>query len=254
MDTMISPPTPSIACILMASGQGKRFGGNKLLADFHGKPLFAQMLSTTDLPELFTTRLIVTIHPQIQDLCLSYQQTDSVITEPAKNHATAAKNDTCNFSLPFSNNSLCLRHNETAHLPTRILLHNEPNRNDAIHLAMEQLLPLHPDGCMFCPGDQPLLSPKSLRSLVHAFQKEPDFIWRLSFDGRPGSPVIFPSRFFPELMTLPEKKGGSFVIQKYPELVRTVSAQDAVELMDVDTQEDLKYLNKIYLSDILPHL
>ena len=205
MNKIISPPPPSIACILMASGQGKRFGGNKLLVDFHGKPLFAQMLSTTDLPVLFTTRLVVTIHPQIQELCLSYQQ---------------------------------------PHLSTQVLLHSEPNRNDAIRLAMEQLLPLHPDGCMFCPGDQPMLSQESLRSLVHAFQKEPDFIWRLSFDGRPGSPVIFPSRFFPELMTLPEKKGGSFVIQKYPELVRTVSAQDAVELMDVDTQEDLDYLHR----------
>lgn len=205
MNKIISPLPPSIACILMASGQGKRFGGNKLLADFHGKPLFAQMLSTTDLPVLFTTRLVVTIHPQIQELCLSYQQ---------------------------------------PHLPTQVLLHSEPNRNDAIRLAMEQLLSLHPDGCMFCPGDQPLLSQESLRSLVHAFQKEPDFIWRLSFDGRPGSPVIFPSRFFPELMTLPEKKGGSFVIQKYPELVRTVSAQDAAELMDVDTQEDLSYLHR----------
>ena len=205
MNKIISPPPPSIACILMASGQGKRFGGNKLLADFHGKPLFAQMLSTTDLPVLFTTRLVVTIHPQIQELCLSYQQ---------------------------------------PHLPTQVLLHSEPNRNDAIRLAMEQLLHLHPDGCMFCPGDQPLLSQESLRSLVHDFQKEPDFIWRLSFDGKPGSPVIFPSRFFPELMTLPEKKGGSFVIQKYPELVRTVSAQDAVELMDVDTQEDLDYLHR----------
>lgn len=205
MNKIISPLPPSIACILMASGQGKRFGGNKLLADFHGKPLFAQMLSTTDLPVLFTTRLVVTIHPQIQELCLSYQQ---------------------------------------PHLPTQVLLHSEPNRNDAIRLAMEQLLPLHLDGCMFCPGDQPLLSQESLRSLVHAFQKEPDFIWRLSFDGRPGSPVIFPSRFFPELMTLPEKKGGSFVIQKYPELVRTVSAQDAAELMDVDTQEDLDYLHR----------
>lgn len=223
MNTMISPSTASIACILMASGQGKRFGGNKLLADFHGKPLFAQMLSTTDLPELFTTRLVVTIHPQIQDLCLSYQQADSVITEP-----------------PY--------------LPPQVLLHNEPNRNDAIRLAMEQLLSLHPDGCMFCPGDQPLLSQESLRSLVHAFQKEPDFIWRLSFDGRPGSPVIFPSRFFPELMTLPQKKGGSFVIQKYPALVRTVPAQDAMELMDVDTQEDLKYLSEFSLSNILPYL
>mgnify|MGYP002555579038 CR=1 FL=1 len=211
MNKIISPPPPSIACILMASGQGKRFGGNKLLADFHGQSLFERMLSTTNLPDLFTTRLVLTIHPEIQELCNSYQAL---------------------HTQPFS-------------LPTEVLLHREPNRNDAIRLGIEHLLPLPLDGCMFCPGDQPLLSQESLFRLVNAFRQEPNLIWRLSFEEKPGSPVIFPSRFFPELMQLPEKKGGSFLIEKYPEQVRTVSAQSTEELMDVDTRADLEYLIRI---------
>ena len=33
---------PKIGCVIMASGLGKRFGGNKLMADFQGKPLLQQ--------------------------------------------------------------------------------------------------------------------------------------------------------------------------------------------------------------------
>lgn len=35
---------PAIGCVVMASGEGKRFGGNKLLADFDGRPLIAYPL------------------------------------------------------------------------------------------------------------------------------------------------------------------------------------------------------------------
>ena len=35
----ITPTTPHLGCVIMASGLGTRFGGNKLMADFDGQPL-----------------------------------------------------------------------------------------------------------------------------------------------------------------------------------------------------------------------
>ena len=35
-------PPKSLGCVIMASGLGKRFGGNKLMADFHGQPMIAR--------------------------------------------------------------------------------------------------------------------------------------------------------------------------------------------------------------------
>ncbi len=58
-----------LGCILMASGSGKRFGGNKLMADFHGKPLILWALETTE--GIFSNRIVVTRHPEIEQLCLS---------------------------------------------------------------------------------------------------------------------------------------------------------------------------------------
>ena len=37
-----------IGCVIMASGLGKRFGGNKLMADFHGEPMVCRILDATE--------------------------------------------------------------------------------------------------------------------------------------------------------------------------------------------------------------
>ena len=51
----ITPTTPHLGCVIMASGLGKRFGGNKLMADFDGQPLICRALTVTDGP-FFTPR------------------------------------------------------------------------------------------------------------------------------------------------------------------------------------------------------
>lgn len=57
----------SIGCIIMASGQGKRFGSNKLMVDFFGEPLVASVLKTTE--KLFNKRIVVTRHDSVADYC-----------------------------------------------------------------------------------------------------------------------------------------------------------------------------------------
>ena len=54
-------------CIIMASGLGKRFGGNKLMADFLGKPMIEYVLDATE--GLFAKRVVVTRHADVVRLC-----------------------------------------------------------------------------------------------------------------------------------------------------------------------------------------
>lgn len=56
-----------IGCVILASGLGNRFGGNKLLAEFRGKPLIQWVLDATG--ELFPHRVVVTRHAAIEALC-----------------------------------------------------------------------------------------------------------------------------------------------------------------------------------------
>lgn len=57
---------PEFGCVIMASGLGRRFGGNKLMAPFLGAPLISRILSAT---EAFQNRVVVTRHEAVARLC-----------------------------------------------------------------------------------------------------------------------------------------------------------------------------------------
>ena len=211
----MSETSRPIGCVIMASGLARRFGSNKLLADFGGRPLLCRALDATDTPQL-ACRIVVTRSAEVETLC----QTLGVA---------------------------CLRH-------------ALPGRNDTVRLGLEALLTLQPGlaGCIFLPGDQPLLRRETVEALVCAFvadtrtQKETErAIFRLgarAADGPDtvvGSPVLFGCGYFPALCTLPEGKGGSVVLKAHPEQVQIVYAQRREELLDADTPEALEELSAI---------
>lgn len=185
---------PTVGCVIMASGLGKRFGGNKLMADFRGQPMIARILNATE--NLHLRRVAVTRHEDVA--------------------------------------ALCRERGVTA------VVHDLPGRNDTVRLGLNAVGDV--DGCLFCPADQPLLRRDSVAALVSAWKEEPDFLWCFSFEDQSGAPILFPKWAFPELARLPEGKGGSYVVQKYPERVRKVPVRDRWELMDVDRSEDLAFL------------
>jgi len=62
-------PFGNSGCVIMASGLGRRFGGNKLMADFRGSPMICRVLDATD--GLFSRRVVVTRHREVAQLCQS---------------------------------------------------------------------------------------------------------------------------------------------------------------------------------------
>ncbi len=185
---------PQTGCVIMASGLGKRFGGNKLMADFHGKPMIQRALDASE--RLFSKRVVVTRDEQIAALCRE-QNVD-------------------------------------------VVLHTLPHRSDTVRLGLQALGEL--DACMFLPGDQPLLRRETVAMLLECRNEHPDSIIRPGYEDTEGSPVLFPSWTFPELLDLPEGKGGGVVIKNHPHAVHRVSVADPFELADADTPEMLELL------------
>lgn len=66
----LDDPFGDIGCVIMASGLGKRFGGNKLMADFHGEPMICRVIEATE--DIFAKRVVVTRHKDVAELCKSY--------------------------------------------------------------------------------------------------------------------------------------------------------------------------------------
>ena len=116
----------------------------------------------------------------------------------------------------------------------KTILHSLPGRNDTVRLGLEALLSELPGlaGCIFLPGDQPLLRKESLEAMARDFSaldENERAILRLGFraeDGteRLGSPVLFGSSYFGALCCLPEGKGGGVVIRQHPESLQAVYA------------------------------
>ena len=191
----------TVGCVIMASGLSRRFGANKLLADFCGQPMLCRAFAATATPGI-AARIVVTRSEEVQALC----------------------------------------------------------RAQGVPVLLEQLPELN--GCMFLPGDQPLLRRETVEAMTECFcrmqpcpaewQKETEReIFRLGAvaENDPaqlvGSPVLFGSSFFPELLTLPENKGGNVLLKKYPSQVRTVCIADSAELLDADTPQALQQLEAL---------
>ena len=121
-----------------------------------------------------------------------------------------------------------------------VVLHDLPNRNDTVRLGLEAVGDV--DCCMFLPGDQPLLRRETVERLLDTWKAEPDSILRPVCEDTEGSPVLFPVWAFPELKSLPEGKGGGFVIRNHPDAVCRVSVANPFELADADTPEMLETL------------
>ena len=210
----MSETSHPIGCVIMASGLARRFGSNKLLADFGGRPLLCRALEVTATPAL-AARVVVTRSAEVKALC------------------------------------------DAQAVPC--LLHSLPARNDTVRLGLEALLEQCPNlaGCILLPGDQPLLQRETLEALITAFaqtQKETErAIFRLAFqaenDPEPlvGSPVLFGCGYFSALRTLPEGKGGSVLLRRYPERVCNVFTADRAELLDADTPEALRELKQFLI-------
>lgn len=129
-----------------------------------------------------------------------------------------------------------------AALGVETVVHDEPGRNDTVRLGLEAVGNVNQ--CLFCPADQPLLSRQTVESLLLCGQNSRGRIWRPSFRGTPGAPILFSRDYFDELKHLPQGKGGGMVAASHGESVRTLPVADKRELWDIDTPENLTELEQ----------
>lgn len=241
-------PKLMIGGIVMASGMGQRFQKaaadrgsshtcHKLLADFCGAPLITSVLRTVSTP-LLDRKIVVTRNAGIWALC-------NEAGIPGILHEQPLLSDTIRIGL----NALLYDPEETA-ADELLRTPAEAAADELLHTPAEAAASLYAlDGCLFLQADQPLLSPQSIEALILAFRQNPHFIYRLSWQGNPGSPVLFPKTLFSGLLNLPPDCGGNAVIRRYPELVRLVEARHAWELADVDTPAALDKLREIAIHN-----
>lgn len=96
------------------------------------------------------------------------------------------------------------------------------------------------EGFMFFCGDQPFLNKDIIDYLIKVSIENNEAIVRPMFQGRSGSPVIFPNCLKEELLKLQGDNGGKVIIKKALTKVIDVEINDSKFLRDIDTMEDYK--------------
>lgn len=261
-------------CIVMASGVGARFGGNKLMAELCGAPLVGHVVRATD--GLFSRRVVVTRHADVAALCETLGVQVILHDEPCRNDTVRLgmeAMDGCDTVTFVQGDQPLIRPASIAAL-LRAAEHDAAGavRRDAAGRGVADVAGCDAVGAALadtaeggvaedyamgldaveCDVDAAAGCDAAESDVAGAVKHDAAGcnaavssvarIWRTSFDGVPGAPVLFPSWAFDELRSLPRGKGGGFVAKAHAEYVRTIEVSSEWELFDVDTRDDLEQL------------
>lgn len=256
----------------MASGVGARFGGNKLMAELCDVPLVGHVVRATD--GLFGRRVVVTRHADVAALCETLGAQVILHDEPCRNDTVRLGMeamdgcDTVTFVQgdqplirPASIVALLRAAERDAAAAAGRGAGSAAGRDaigvagcDAAGAALADTAEDYAmgldaakcdvDAAAGCDAAESDVVGAAKHDAVgcNAAESGVARIWRTSFDGVPGAPVLFPSWAFDELRSLPRGKGGGFVAKAHAECVRTIEVSSEWELFDVDTRDDLEQL------------
>ena len=245
-------------CIVMASGVGARFGGNKLMAELCDVPLVGHVVRATD--DLFSRRVVVTRHADVAALCETLGVQVILHDEPCRNDTVRLGMeamdgcDTVTFvqgDQPLIRPASIVALLRAAERDAAGAVRRDAAGRDAAgrgvaeDYAMElDAVECDVDAAAGCDAAESDVAGAAKHDAVgcNAAENGVARIWRTSFDGVPGAPVLFPSWAFDELRSLPRGKGGGFVAKAHAECVRTIEVSSEWELFDVDTRDDLEQL------------
>ena len=100
-------------------------------------------------------------------------------------------------------------------------------------------VPADCDGALILLGDMPGITAENVDRLVDVFAETRDAIVVPVQKGRQGNPVIWPRRYFAELLQLEGDAGAKRLLAEHREDVREVELGTAGIFADIDTPEEL---------------
>lgn len=183
--------------VMLAAGNSRRFGSNKLLYTVDGQPMYRHILSELEKIqkqlESQGTQCSITVVTQY----------DEIAEDVRKRGISALYN-----------------------------LHPEEGISSSLRIGLRKNRDA--DACLFTVSDQPWLRGETVLELIELFLREGKGIACVEHSGKTGNPCIFSRKYFGELMELEGDVGGKRVIRKHREDTAVLEVLDERELTDVD--------------------
>ena len=201
----VAPRAPHIAVVVMAAGRSSRMApANKLLSDVDGRAM-VQRAADTALASQAKPVIVVTGH-------------DGARVREALAGRPVQFVDNPDYASGLST---------------------------SVRAGIAALEGMNLDGAVFLLGDMPLVTPAHIDRLIAAFSPtDGRFICIPTHRGKRGNPVLWASRFFPEMRALDGDQGARGLFREHADLVCEVEMDDDGVLVDIDTPEALTALRR----------
>lgn len=205
-----------IHMIYLAAGSSRRFGGNKLLWEYEGRPLFRHGLDR--LIEMAADRCDCTITVVTRyDEILKYTETRALMSSAVHDAGTNAR--TC------TDIDIRAVYSPLSHLGASF----------SIRAALHDIDFISGDYFMFMVADQPRISRRTLDAVADAAYSG-CLTASASYGERCGNPVLFSASLADELLALSGDTGGRQVLRAHPENHIDIIAGSPEELEDIDNR------------------
>ena len=226
---------------MLAAGNSRRFGANKLLYEIDGIPMYQHVLEQLD----DTKKKIENIYSEYSDITEDNDDDNSDIVQLNnlyRNNITATI--ICDIIVITQYDAIA----EAARTKGISVLYN-PHPEDGISSSLKIGLnaSLDADAVLFTVSDQPWLTSETICELIHVFLNTSKGIACVSYQGKMGNPCIFGRKYYNELLSLEGDKGGKKVIMKHLDDTQVYEIEEVRELEDIDYCESIAiHVNNIY--------
>jgi molybdenum cofactor cytidylyltransferase len=128
--------------------------------------------------------------------------------------------------------------------PGLVLMNDEWRKGQlsSIRAAIRNLRDTGTEGMLVALVDHPLISREVVAALIEAFDRSPASIVLPTWSGRRGHPLIFPSRFYEELVAASDDVGARAVVWAHPDDVVEVPVTEEGVVLDIDDRATFERL------------
>jgi molybdenum cofactor cytidylyltransferase len=199
----------TVAGVVLAAGCSTRLGGDlpKQLLDFAGEPLVRRMVRTALNSRLSEVIVVVGHRSKLVERAYAGLERISGSLQTAYNSS---------FAVGQSTSVRC-----------------------GLTMVAKRAT-----GVVFMPIDQPFLTTSLIDRLIAAHEAGAALAVPRAA-GQRGAPVLFARRFFPALQELSGDTGGRALLKSHETAITQVEVEDARQLMDLDTANDLHHLQAL---------
>ena len=211
-----------IAMIMLAAGNSRRFGANKLLYEIDGIPMYRHVLEQLD----DTKKKIENIYSEYSDIVQ--------LNNLYRNNTTAKI--ICNIIVITQYDAIA-EAVKTKEIQVLYNSHPEDGISSSVKIGLNASLDA--DAVLFTVSDQPWLTSETICELIHVFLNTSKGIACVSCQGKMGNPCIFDRKYYNELLSLEGDKGGKKVIMKHLDDTQIYEIEAGRELEDIDYYESI---------------